>query len=106
MKKLEGELILKTAGKANLLVLLDDKGKMLSSQEFAGWVESHMNRGIRELAFVSGGAWGFSDEVYQSAQEKLSLSRMTFTHQMVRLIFCEQLYRAFTILKGMPYHNE
>ncbi|WP_297086890.1 23S rRNA (pseudouridine(1915)-N(3))-methyltransferase RlmH [uncultured Draconibacterium sp.] len=101
----EGELILAklTAGKE--LHLLDEKGKMFSSVEFSKFIEKKMINGPKELLLVIGGPYGFSDEVYQRAQSKISLSRLTFSHQMVRLLCVEQIYRAFTILKGEPYHH-
>jgi 23S rRNA (pseudouridine1915-N3)-methyltransferase len=87
-------------------VLLDEKGKTFSSSEFSLMLSRKINAGNKCIAFVAGGAYGFSDEVYAKAASMISLSRMTFTHQMVRLIFVEQLYRAFTIIKGEAYHHE
>ena len=87
-------------------VLLDDKGKQFTSSGFAKRLQSWMFVGRKRLVFVVGGAYGFSDEVYKRATEKLSLSRMTFSHQMVRLFFAEQLYRGYTILNNEPYHNK
>lgn len=87
------------------MVLMDEKGYEYRSVEFAKWIEQKRNS-ARRLVFVIGGAYGFSDAVYKRANEKISLSRMTFSHQMVRLIFTEQLYRACTIIKGEPYHHE
>lgn len=104
IKKVEGEQILNKTDKRDYLVLLDEAGKKYSSLQFAGKVQKWMNTG-RDLVFVIGGAYGFSEEVYNRANEKLSLSEMTFSHQMVRLFFTEQLYRAMTILKGEKYHN-
>ena len=88
------------------LILLDDKGKSFTSTEFAALIQKKMISSVKTLVFVVGGAFGFSNEVYQRANAKLSLSKMTFSHQMVRLIFKEQLYRAFSILKGEKYHHE
>jgi len=106
IRQKEGELIIKSVIKADIVVLLDEKGTEYSSREFSDWLTKMIIQGCRHLVFVTGGAYGFSDGVYKLAQFKISLSRMTFTHQMVRLIFTEQLYRAFTILKGIPYHND
>ncbi len=105
-KKREGELILakKLVGKE--IHLFDEKGKTFSSREFAGFLEKKMVSGLKELVFVIGGPYGFSDEVYKNASSKISLSRLTFSHQMVRLLCAEQIYRAFTILKGEPYHHD
>jgi 23S rRNA (pseudouridine1915-N3)-methyltransferase len=105
LKEAEGKLILKHMQEADQVFLLDEKGRQLSSEDFALWLQKMMNAGTRHLMFVIGGAFGFSDEVYSAAKGKLSLSAMTFSHQMVRLFFTEQLYRAFTILKNEPYHN-
>ncbi len=91
--------------RSSYVVLLDEKGKSYSSEEFARFIEDKMNRGYRELVFIAGGAYGFSDELYGKANHKISLSDMTFTHQMVRLILAEQLYRAATIIRGEPYHH-
>jgi 23S rRNA (pseudouridine1915-N3)-methyltransferase len=106
LKDKEAELILKQTAKADKVVLLDEKGKEYSSVEFSKYLEKQMNASVRTLAFVVGGAFGFSERVYAQATEKLSISKMTFSHQMIRLLFVEQLYRGFTILKGEPYHNE
>ena len=102
----EGKLILKRLQASDYVVLLDDKGRQYSSVEFARWIEVKGRHVSKRLVFVIGGPYGFSEEVYARANERLSLSKMTFTHQMVRLIFVEQLYRALTILKGEPYHHE
>ena len=88
------------------LVLLDERGRIYSSTELAGMLQDKMARSGRDLVFVIGGAYGFSDEVYRWAGSMLSLSKMTFSHQMVRVIFAEQIYRAFTIMRGEPYHHE
>lgn len=106
LKDKEAELILKHSAKADKVVLLDEKGKEFSSVEFSKYIEKQMNASLKTLAFVVGGAFGFSEKVYSQANEKLSISKMTFSHQMIRLLFVEQLYRAFTIIKGEPYHNE
>ena len=106
LKNREGNLILSKIDNSDQVVLLDDKGKMFSSIDFSSYLSEKMNRSTKSLVFVVGGAFGFSDAVYQRANNKLSLSKMTFSHQMVRLIFKEQLYRAFTILKGEKYHHD
>ena len=106
LKNKEGNLILSKIDNSDEVVLLDDKGKMFSSSDFASYLSEKMIRSTKSLVFVIGGAFGFSDAVYQRANNKLSLSKMTFSHQMVRLIFKEQLYRAFTILKGEKYHHD
>ena len=105
IKQKEGTLILKEAGDAEMF-LLDEHVKEFRSVEFAAQVQKLMNRGGKDIIFVIGGAYGFSPEVYAKASGKISLSKMTFSHQMVRTIFAEQLYRAFTIIKGEPYHHE
>ncbi len=106
IKEKEGELILKQLAPSDTLILLDEHGKELRSIEFAAYLEKQLAGGGRNLVFAVGGAYGFSEAVYRRAQDKLSLSRMTFSHQMVRTVFAEQLYRALTILKGEPYHHE
>ena len=105
-KEKEGELILKALQPGDVVVLLDEGGKEMRSMEFADYMKRKMNTVNKRLVFVIGGPYGFSSKVYAAAQEKISLSRMTFSHQMVRLIFVEQLYRAMTILHGGPYHHE
>ncbi|WP_298064548.1 23S rRNA (pseudouridine(1915)-N(3))-methyltransferase RlmH [uncultured Rikenella sp.] len=106
IKTAEGEQILGKLAPSDRVVLLDENGRLPeSSTALADWLQSTMNRGTRKLVFVIGGAYGFSAAVYERADEKISLSRLTFSHQMVRLIFAEQLYRAFTILGGEPYHH-
>jgi 23S rRNA (pseudouridine1915-N3)-methyltransferase len=105
-KEKEGELILKKLVPTDVLVLLDEKGKEMRSIEFANYLQKKMNTGIKQLVFVIGGPYGFSENVYKKAQGKISLSKMTFSHQMIRLFVVEQLYRAFTILKNEPYHHE
>lgn len=104
-KKLEGEQILKNLLPGDEVILLDEKGKEYTSEKFADFLQKNMNRGIRNLVFVIGGPYGFSDEVYERVNGKISLSAMTFSHQMVRLFFIEQVYRAFTILRNEPYHH-
>lgn len=104
-KLAEGELILRTITPSTDLVLLDEHGKEFRSIEFADYVQKRMSSG-RDVVFVVGGPYGFSEGVYQRANGKISLSKMTFSHQMVRLFFVEQLYRAMTILRGEPYHHE
>ena len=104
-KTMEGELILKQLQPSDTLVLLDEHGKELRSIELAKWLEQKQQT-ARRLVFVIGGPYGFSETVYNRANEKLSLSKLTFSHQMVRLVFTEQIYRACTIIKGEPYHHE
>ena len=106
IKQKEGELVLKALKPSDCVILLDERGREYRSIEFASMLEDRMSRGGRDLVFVVGGAYGFSDAVYSRSDEKISLSKMTFSHQMVRTIFAEQLYRAFTIMKGAPYHHE
>lgn len=105
-KEKEAELILKSFQQGDCIVLLDEHGKEFRSIEFASWMEKKMASGLRRLVFVVGGPYGFSQRVYQAAHEKISLSRMTFSHQMIRLIFAEQIYRAMTIINNEPYHHE
>lgn len=105
-KDKEGELILKNLQAGDYLVLLDDKGKEYTSLKFAQYIEKKTHTVPKRLVFVIGGPYGFSQAVYDRANEKLTLSRMTFSHQMVRLIFVEQVYRAMTILNNEPYHHE
>lgn len=105
VKEREGVLILKRIEGADRVVLLDEHGMEFSSVAFSQHLQKQMNASVRTLVFVIGGAFGFSPAVYAAAQEKVSLSQMTFNHQMVRLFFVEQLYRAFTILRGEKYHN-
>ena len=104
-KKAEGDLILRQLQPSDTVVLLDEHGKELRSIEFAQWLENKRNT-ARRLVFVVGGPYGFSSEVYARSNEQLSLSKMTFSHQMIRLVFTEQVYRACTIIKGEPYHHE
>lgn len=106
LKKAEGGLIVDRIKKGGQMVLLDERGKRFSSVKFAEQMQKYMNAGYKQLFFVVGGAFGFSDEVYKRAQGMISLSEMTTTHQLIRLMFTEQLYRAYTILNNHPYHNE
>ena len=106
VKEKEGELILKKIKPTDELILLDERGKKFTSVEWAQFLEKKINNSTKSIVFVIGGAYGFSEKVYQAAASKLSLSDMTFSHQIIRLFFTEQLYRAFTIIKGEPYHNE
>jgi len=101
----EGELILNKLLPTDVMVLLDENGKQYSSVSFSNYLQKYMNSGIKQLVFVIGGPYGFSNEVYKKARGKVSLSKMTFSHQMIRLFMVEQLYRAFTILKNEPYHH-
>mgnify|MGYP003603778963 FL=1 len=105
-KEKEGELILAKITPTDQLILLDENGKTFSSVAFSDELQKKMNSGIKTLVFVIGGPYGFSDEVYKKSFGKISLSQMTFSHQMVRLFFIEQLYRGFTILKNEPYHHQ
>jgi 23S rRNA (pseudouridine1915-N3)-methyltransferase len=105
-KEKEGLLILKHISTGDYLILLDEHGAEFSSVEFSKWIEKKMNAGTRQLVFVIGGPYGFSNAVSQRSDIKIALSKLTFSHQMVRLIFVEQLYRAMTILKNEPYHHE
>lgn len=105
-KEKEGELILKSLQPGDYLVLLDERGKEYSSMQFATYIEKKTHTVSKRLVFVIGGPYGFSQAVYDKASEKLTLSRMTFSHQMIRLVFVEQLYRAMTILNNEPYHHE
>ncbi len=105
-KEKEGELILKSVQAGDHLVLLDDKGKEYTSMQFSAYMERKMQTVSKRLVFVVGGPYGFSKAVYGAASEKISLSKMTFSHQMIRLIFIEQIYRAMTILHNEPYHHE
>lgn len=105
-KDKEGELLLDQVQSGDCVVLLDEKGKQYGSVEFSGYINQKMLSGLKRLIFVIGGPYGFAKKVYERADDRLSLSKMTFSHQMVRMIFVEQLYRAMTILKGEPYHHE
>jgi len=104
-KNKEAETILKNIKADSHIILLDENGKELSSVFFSKFIQHHLNSSKKEIIFIIGGAYGFSDKLLKRANEKISLSKMTFSHQMVRIIFLEQLYRSFTILKNEPYHN-
>ena len=106
IKSKEGDLILKAIRPNDDVILLDERGKEYTSIELARIIQDKISYDGRDIIFIIGGAYGFSDAVYQRANSKLSLSKMTFSHQMVRAIFAEQIYRAFTIMKGEPYHHE
>lgn len=105
-KEAEGEMILSRLQTSDYVVLLDEHGREYSSMEFSSFLQKQMLAGRKKLVFVVGGPYGFSQEVYDRSDSKLSLSRMTFNHEMVRLFFTEQVYRAMTILRGEPYHHE
>lgn len=105
-KQREGQEILAALRPGDRMILLDEKGRQYTSREFSDFIASAMNSGIKRLLFVIGGPYGFSSEVYERADGKISLSRMTFSHEMVRLFFVEQIYRAMTILRGEPYHHD
>lgn len=105
-KRQEGELLMRQFADSDYVVLLDEKGAEMRSVEFSMWLQKRMNSGVRRLCFVIGGPYGFSKTVYDRADESISLSRMTFSHQIIRAIFAEQLYRAFTIIRNEPYHHE
>ena len=106
LKKEEAKLFLNIIENTDLVVLLDEKGKQFNSREFAQKLDSYQNNSIKKICFLVGGTYGFSEEMYQRANEKISISKMTFTHQMIRLFFVEQIYRADQILQGKPYHND
>ena len=105
-KKIEADLIFSRLKMGDKVVLLDEKGSSYDSVEFSKYLQKKMNSGIKRLVFIVGGPYGFYTSIYDKYQDKLSLSKMTFSHQMVRLFLCEQLYRAMTILKNEPYHHE
>lgn len=106
LKEMEGELILKKISPSDYVILLDDKGKEYTSLQFSKYLEGLFNQSLKNICFVVGGAYGFSDSVYKRANAKLSLSKLTFSHQIIRPIFLEQLYRSFTIINNEPYHHE
>ena len=106
IKELEGVAVLKQIDSSDYVVLLDDKGKSFTSKEMAIWLEQKQAQSIKKMVFVIGGAYGFSADEYTRTNEKISLSKLTFSHQIVRPIFLEQLYRCFTIINGEPYHHE
>ena len=105
-KSKESELIFKNINSTDHVILLDENGKELTSIEFSGLLNKKMVGGLQHLVFIVGGPYGFDQDLYDRCNDKISLSKMTFSHQMIRLFFAEQLYRAFTILKGEPYHHE
>lgn len=105
-KEAEGKLMLEALKPGDCLVLLDERGKEFTSVAFADYLQRKMNAGLRRLVFVIGGPYGFSQSVYDRADEKISLSKMTFSHEMIRLFFTEQVYRAMTIQRGEPYHHQ
>ena len=105
VKKEETKKLMLRIKKEDVVLLLDEKGKSLNSSAFARKIENYQNNGVQSLVFIIGGAYGFSDEIYAIYTNRISLSEMTFSHQMVRLFFCEQLYRAFKIINNQPYHN-
>ncbi|MFX0556781.1 23S rRNA (pseudouridine(1915)-N(3))-methyltransferase RlmH [Maribacter sp. CXY002] len=105
-KAKEGELILNKLAPTDILILFDEKGKQYTSVELSSYLQKKMNSGIKQLVFLIGGPYGFSDDIYTKASGKISLSKMTFSHQMVRLFITEQLYRGFTILRNEPYHHK
>ena len=105
-KQREGELIQKSLQAGDYVVLLDEHGSERSSMDFAAWMQKKMSAGPKRLIFIIGGPYGFSDDIHKLANEEISLSRMTLSHQMVRMFFAEQIYRAMTILNGEPYHHE
>lgn len=105
-KKREGELIQKNLQPGDYVVLLDEHGSERSSMDFASWMQKKMTAGPKRLVFIVGGPYGFSDAIHQKGNEEISLSRMTLSHQMIRMFFVEQIYRAMTILNGEPYHHE
>ena len=106
LKNMEAEKILGKLKPDDFLILLDEKGKQLTSVEFADFIQKKENQSIKKLIFLVGGAYGFDEKIYERANDKISLSSMTFSHQLIRLIFMEQLYRAYTIMHNFPYHNE
>ena len=106
LKKEESKLFFGHIESNDLVILLDEKGKQFTSREFSEKIDFWMGSSVKKINFLIGGAYGFSEDIYQRANEKISLSKMTFTHQMIRLFFIEQIYRAATILQGKPYHND
>jgi 23S rRNA (pseudouridine1915-N3)-methyltransferase len=104
-KEMEGEIILSALDHIDHPVLLDERGRQMSSVGFSGFLQQAMNRGTRNLGFIIGGPYGFSEKVYQNVPDRISLSGMTFSHQLIRLLFLEQIYRGLTIIRGEPYHH-
>ncbi len=105
-KQKEGKLIINKISSSDFIVLLDEKGNEFTSRDFAVFLQKRMNSGIKNLVFIIGGPYGFSEEVYKRANQKIALSKMTFSHQLIRFIFAEQLYRGFAIINNHPYHND
>ena len=105
-KEQEGSAVFDRLQPGDVLVLLDERGREMTSREFSGWMEQKLQTVPKRLVLLVGGPYGFSDRIYKAAQQQVSLSRMTFSHQMVRLFLVEQLYRAFTIIRGEPYHHD
>ena len=106
IKKKEGELFLSKLSGSDTVILLDERGRQYSSLDFSEFLQGYMNRGLKNLVFIVGGPYGFSDEMYKRGNGQISLSKMTLTHQMIRLFFIEQVYRGMTILKNEPYHHQ
>lgn len=106
IKEIEGDYILKKVSTSDYLILLDERGTKFSSQKFANFIEKKSLSSLKSMIFVIGGAYGFSEKVYKRADDLISLSEMTFNHQLIRVMFLEQIYRAFTIIKGEPYHHK
>ncbi|ROI13957.1 23S rRNA (pseudouridine(1915)-N(3))-methyltransferase RlmH [Epilithonimonas hominis] len=106
LKKEEAKLFQNNIDASDLVIILDEKGKQFTSREFSEKIDNWMGSSVKKVNILIGGAYGFSEEIYNRANEKISLSKMTFTHQMIRLFFVEQIYRAATILQGKPYHND
>ena len=106
LKKEEAKLFQNNIDASDLVIILDEKGKQFTSREFSEKIDFWMGNSVKKIHFLVGGAYGFSEEIYNRANEKISLSKMTFTHQIIRLFFVEQIYRAATILQGKPYHND
>ena len=106
LKKEEAKLFQNNIDASDLVIILDEKGKQFTSREFSEKIDFWMGNSVKKIHFLVGGAYGFSEEIYNRANEKISLSKMTFTHQMIRLFFVEQIYRAATIIQGKPYHND
>ncbi len=106
IKKREAIQIIKNIGVSDYVILLDENGSTFGSEGFADFLQKKTEQNIKQMIFIIGGAYGFSQEIYNRAEFKLSLSKMTFSHQIIRLFFLEQIYRAYTIIKGLPYHNQ
>ncbi len=106
LKKEEAKLFQNNIDASDLVIILDEKGRQFTSREFSEKIDFWMGSSVKKIHFLVGGAYGFSEEIYSRANEKIALSKMTFTHQMIRLFFVEQIYRAATILQGKPYHND